>query len=149
MPEHGDQTAAPIPCFRCGVCCVKWQPLLGPPEIRRLSDELGVTTRTFKRRYTRPYPLRRGWHQLLDSGAGCVFLSWEDGVSGCSIHAVRPQVCRDWQAGLDRRECLQGLRDLPGPALLTIERLFSDATGRGLFVAAAGAGEVEASSAPD
>jgi len=134
--DHGDQTAAPVPCYRCGVCCVKWQPLLGPAEIRRLSTELGITPRTFKRRYTRPYPLRRGWHQLRDSGTGCVFLQWDEGVSGCSIHTVRPQVCRDWQAGLDRRECLQGLRDFPGPPLLTLKRLLPDATDRGQLMAA-------------
>ena len=98
--DHGDATEHAVPCFRCGMCCIKWQPLLGPAEIRRLAGELGITPRTFKRRYTRPFPLRRGWHQLREGAVGCVFLDVQDGIYGCTIHTIRPDVCRAWQAGL-------------------------------------------------
>lgn len=138
--EHADPTGHEVPCYRCGVCCVKWQPLLGPAEIRRLAGDLGISVRTFKRRYTRPYPIRRGWHQVVRGPVGCVFLDMTDGSATCSIHAIRPQVCRDWQAGLDRRECLQGLREFPGPPLITLERLLADATDRRHFVAAVSRG---------
>jgi Fe-S-cluster containining protein len=141
--DHGDQTGAAVPCFRCGVCCVRWQPLLGPAELRRLAGDLGVTVRTFKRRYARRYPLRRGWWQLRATERGCVFLDITDGISGCTIHAVRPQVCRDWTAGLDRRECLHGLREFPGPPLLTLERLLPMASDRAEFVAAVAGGAAE------
>lgn len=131
-----DATGAPVPCFRCGVCCVRWQPLLSPQEVRRLAAALGLSPRSFSRRYTRAYPLRRGWRQLLATAQGCVFLAWQGGVSACTIHTVRPQVCRDWQAGLDRRECLQGLRAFPGPPLLTLERLLADPADRAALVRA-------------
>lgn len=138
--DHGDATEHAVPCFRCGMCCIRWQPLLGPAEIRRLAGELGITARTFKRRYTRPFPLRRGWHQLREGAVGCVFLDVQDGIYGCTIHTIRPEVCRQWQAGLDHRECLEGLRRFPGPPLITVDDLFADATDRRQFVTAVSRG---------
>jgi Fe-S-cluster containining protein len=32
-----------------------------------------------------------------------------EGRTSCSIHPVRPDACRDWEAGLDKKECRQGL----------------------------------------
>ncbi len=120
------QEAPETPCFRCGVCCVKWQPLLGPQELKRLAAELGVTVRTFKKRYTRPYPLRRGWHQLRTGERGCIFLTFEGNRAGCAIHSIRPQVCRDWAADLGKTECQQGLREWPTVGLLPLEDLLPE-----------------------
>ena len=105
------ESRAEIPCFQCGVCCMKWQPLLAPAELQELAAGLGMRTRIFNRRYTRPYPLRRGWRQLRtgDTG-GCVFLAFEEGRAICTVYAIRPTVCRDWKAGLDKRECLEGMK---------------------------------------
>lgn len=117
---------AEVPCFRCGVCCVKWQPLLAPAELRRVAADLGLSPRAFNHRYTRPYPLRRGWRQFLATATGCIFLGSEAGRTGCTIHGVRPQVCRDWTAALDKRECVEGLSSHQGPALLLPGHLYDD-----------------------
>src|SRR5207245_5444159 len=106
-----------IPCFECGVCCMKWQPLLSPEELKKVATELGQSTRTFNRRYTRLYPLKKGHRQFLtgDTG-GCIFLKPGDqGRYLCSIYESRPQICRDWKAGLDKRECLEGAARLGLP----------------------------------
>jgi Fe-S-cluster containining protein len=93
---------------------MKWQPLLSPEELHMVAAALGISTRAFNRRYTRPYPLKKGHRQFLtgDTG-GCVFLApGEEGRYLCSIYESRPQVCRDWKAGTDKRECLEGAKRL-------------------------------------
>jgi Fe-S-cluster containining protein len=127
---------AEVPCFRCGVCCVKWQPLLAPAELRRVAADLGLSLRAFNRRYTRPYPVRRGWRQFLATTAGCIFLGSEAGRTGCTIHGVRPQVCRDWNAALEKRECLQGLAAHRGPALMTPQHLYDNPDDAAALIAA-------------
>ena len=91
------------------MCCERWQPLLDPSEVRRVAADLGMSARTFSRRYTRPYPVKRGYRQVItNERGGCVFLK----ELACSIYEQRPQICRDWHAGLDKRECLEGMRRL-------------------------------------
>ena len=142
IARHGLELAAasaasaPIPCFRCGVCCEKWQPLLAPGELRQVAAALGLTLRTFNRRYTRPYPLRRGWRQFKATAAGCIFLDATSRRAGCTIHHHRPQVCRDWQADLGKRACLSGLRRIEGPDLLPVAWLYDEIDDRVGFVAA-------------
>jgi Fe-S-cluster containining protein len=99
-----------IPCFRCGVCCRRWQPLVDRAEAGRLAAYLGVSTDAFLAEYTRPYPLQEDAHQLLEREGGCVFLRFTDGLAACSVHEARPQPCRDWDASLFRKECLDGFR---------------------------------------
>ncbi len=99
-----------IPCFRCGVCCQRWQPLVGRLEAERLAAFLGLSLGAFLERHTRRYPLAEDTYQLLGQDGGCVFLTFENGRAGCAVHEARPQACRDWDASLARRECLDGLR---------------------------------------
>jgi Fe-S-cluster containining protein len=110
--------------------------LLDPAELRHLAGGLGLSLSTFKRRYTRPYPLRRGWRQLKTGAVGCIFLGFEKGRARCTIYAVRPQVCREWSPALERKECLEGLRALEGPPLLTPQDLYSMPEDRERLVAA-------------
>ncbi|HEY7294182.1 MAG TPA: YkgJ family cysteine cluster protein [Dehalococcoidia bacterium] len=98
-----------IPCFRCGVCCRRWQPLVGRAEAARLAAHLGISVDEFLDRYTRRYPLAEETYQLHERDGGCVFLTFEDGRAGCVVHEARPQACRNWDASLSRRECLEGL----------------------------------------
>ncbi len=63
-----------IPCFQCGICCVKWQPLMDKEETIRIAKELNVTVRSFRRKSTRPYPPRPGWHTMTANENGCVYL---------------------------------------------------------------------------
>lgn len=112
--------AESIPCFRCGVCCQRWQPLVSRAEANRLAAYLNVATDDFLARYTRPYPLDEDTHQLLERRGGCIFLRFESGLASCSVHDARPQPCRDWDASLLRRECLDGVPGETTPAGLFI-----------------------------
>lgn len=123
-----------IPCFQCGVCCVKWQPLLSPQQVRQLASDLGMAAQPFSRRYTRAYPLRRGWRQLKATETGCVFLGFKDDRAFCTIYPVRPAVCRSWGASLSKGECQEGLRQLqPLSDLLPLESLYPDTADRERF----------------
>jgi Fe-S-cluster containining protein len=115
-----------IPCFRCGVCCERWQPLVGPVESRQLAAYQGLAVDAFLARYARPYPFAEETYQLRERpDGGCIFLTTDDnGHSGCSVHPARPQACRDWDASLLRKECRDGLRRLP-PGFDAI-RLYDD-----------------------
>lgn len=132
-----------IPCFCCGECCRRWQPLVSSDEAERLAAFLGLAMREFLEKYTRPYPLDDEQFMLLERGGGCVFLQQDARERWlCSVHPARPQPCRDWDASLLRSECLQGMRvsrtseelliplplyDDPRDAALLVERLRSNA----------------------
>jgi Fe-S-cluster containining protein len=98
-------------CFRCGVCCVKFQAPLNAEEVRCVSAFLGVEADEFIRRFTDPR-----WQGkeklLLHTNGACSFLKFDTSgrISNCLIHTVRPAACRDWAAGPDKRECREGLR---------------------------------------
>ena len=107
----------PIECFRCGYCCKGYHPQLSHEEVAHMAGHLGISPDQFISRYvqvtTIGYLLRQDEH-------GCVFLDWEkvyheqgrrDGAhrACCTIHSFRPEACRNWQAGLSRRECQAGL----------------------------------------
>jgi len=78
----------------------------------------------FAERYTRPYPFRPGWAQLtVGETGGCVFLRREGNWYRCGVYESRPEVCRTWEAGLDRKECRDGLRRIGG-AVLSLEDLY-------------------------
>src|SRR5207237_9457141 len=69
--------AETIPCFRCGVCCRRWQPLLSRLEAGRLASFLGLATAELLDRYTRPYPLDDDAFMLNERDGGCVFLRFD------------------------------------------------------------------------
>lgn len=141
VSSEGDTrpATAPIPCFQCGVCCIKWQPLLDPAEVRRLAEGLGIAARTFRRRYVKPFPLRRGWGILRTGALGCTFLRFRDGRALCSIYQIRPQVCGEWAAGLDKTECVEGLQRIGGGELLTVGELYAGSSERDALTTQAGA----------
>ena len=65
-------------------CCTS------PAESQALADFLGLSLRTFKRRYT--FVDDDGWRQLSFSDTGCVFLDPESNL--CRVHSARPIQCR-------------------------------------------------------
>ncbi len=115
--------AGAVPCFRCGVCCERWSPELAPADVERLAHFLSLTTDDLLDRFARPYPPGTS-HVLRHTAAGCVFLARDpDGRAACSVHPARPQACRDWQAGLERRECREGLTRM-GNGMLAVADLY-------------------------
>ncbi len=81
-------------CTKCGKCCTNRgeyaNVYVNPAESQALADFLGLSLRTFKRRYT--FVDDDGWRQLSFSDTGCVFLDPESNL--CRVHSARPIQCR-------------------------------------------------------
>lgn len=129
---HALESGGPaIPCHRCGICCERWQPLLTRAESERLAAYLGLSPAAFEAAYTQPYPLDDERRLLRRVDGHCVFLRYEERRTTCTVHPARPQACRDWQPGLSRTECLEGLARFAGPGgLIRLEDLYPDAAER-------------------
>ena len=100
-----------IPCFRCGVCCTRYQVRLSLVEARRIADQLSIAWPEFQDRY-----LDQCWpgvvsFLLRQRGGTCVFLKCEEGnhKASCLVHRFRPSSCRDWTSSLCCRDCQAGL----------------------------------------
>ena len=100
-----------LPCFCCGICCVRFQVRLSLAEAQSIADELGITRGEFISKYADPrWPGTDSFLLRQDDGA-CVFLAPETGSKQrhCRIHSFRSLACRDWTPSLYRRECQEGL----------------------------------------
>jgi len=83
-------------CTQCGNCCS------GDPgyvwatkeEIRRIAEFLGRPDGRLDKKHLR----RVGLHYSLTEkpDGDCIFLTRENGKTGCSIYPVRPLQCRTW-----------------------------------------------------
>ncbi len=103
-----------IPCFRCGTCCSKFQPQISLSEAHIIADKLGVSWRHFLADYIDPrWPGTRNFLLRHINGA-CVFLrvSSDQKQKLCSIHTFKPSCCQEWKPGIDRSECLDGLKTI-------------------------------------
>jgi Fe-S-cluster containining protein len=120
-PPVDDETpeAKGIPCFRCGICCMKYSPRVTAVEAEHIAESLGVSLEDFLDRYVDDSWFEPGYYLLDTQDGACIFLvDTEDSrVKSCSIHSIRPQVCREWQPGFDRKECLEGLQKCWGLAV--------------------------------
>lgn len=105
---HVGDSLPPIDCFRCGLCCMRYQPRLTSEEIETIAVGLGLSTDDFLSRYVQ---VTKVGYLLRQSERGCVFLSWdrEGARASCSIYDFRPESCRHWVPSLSRRECREGL----------------------------------------
>ncbi|MCX8125696.1 MAG: YkgJ family cysteine cluster protein [Dehalococcoidia bacterium] len=98
-------------CFRCGVCCQSYQPCLSLREAGRVARRLGMDLNRFRKEYADQRWPGEGNLLLRKRGEACVFLDRVDErVTSCRIHDFRPKACREWQADLTRRECIEGLK---------------------------------------
>ncbi len=110
--DGGEYAAGPveqaIECFRCGLCCRRYQPPVSEAEIDLLAKGLGLPRDEVISRYVQAtvvgYLVRQGEQ-------GCVFLEREgrENRATCRVHAFRPEACRNWTPSLSRRECRDGL----------------------------------------
>ena len=99
------------PCFRCGICCTKYQIHLTMIEARRISDELGITWDEWLDRYTDQNWPRSDSFILRRCKRACVFLELMEGssITRCLIQSFKPSACREWNPSLYRRDCQEGL----------------------------------------
>jgi len=81
-------------CTQCGKCCSNRGEYayvyVNLDETAALAEFLGLSLRSFKRRYT--FIDEDGWRQLNFTGENCVFLDPETKL--CQAHAARPIQCR-------------------------------------------------------
>ena len=81
-------------CTGCGGCCTTRgeyaHVYLNPDEVTALAEELELSAREFKRRYT--FKDEYGYTQLRFEDASCVFL--ERDTNRCTVYGARPTQCR-------------------------------------------------------
>lgn len=101
----------PIECFRCGICCTRYQSPLTPEEVETIAGELRVSPSGFLSKYVQ---VTVTGYLLRQTEKGCIFLDWDEGevTANCSIYPFRPEACRNWTPSLSRRECQEGLTRL-------------------------------------
>ncbi len=106
-----NEEAVSTPCFRCGVCCTKYQIHLTMIEARRIADELGITWDEWLDRYTDQNWPESNSFLLRRCQRVCVFLKRMEGsnITRCLIQSFKPSACREWNPSLYRRDCQEGL----------------------------------------
>jgi len=115
----------PIPCFRCGICCTRYQPPLTAEDIDNIASALGISRSKCISKYAVKVPIKEGY-LLKHTEKGCVFLAWdEDGKARCTIHPSRPKACREWTPSLSKPECREGLAKLKSEGqIMLLKELF-------------------------
>jgi len=115
----------PIPCFRCGICCTRYQPPLTSEDIDNIASALGISHSKCISKYAVKVPIKEGY-LLKQIKKGCIFLAWDaDRKARCTIHSSRPKACREWTPSLAKSECLQGLAKLKSEGqVMLLEELF-------------------------
>lgn len=107
----GEQEEPLIPCFRCGICCIKFQARMNLVESKHIADKLGISWDEFTDRYLDPRWPGAESFLLNQSNGACVFLEHDEGsnISSCLIHPFRPTSCREWMPSQYHPECQEGL----------------------------------------
>jgi Fe-S-cluster containining protein len=113
--EDPSSAAGAMPCRRCGVCCTLHQAFVRPEEVRRISAFLGITAAAWEATYADTRWEYGGYSLIRHVDGACAFLTRENGLAACRVHAVKPACCAAWVPGPDRQECRRGLES-GGPA---------------------------------
>lgn len=98
-------------CFRCGVCCTKYQVRLGLIEARQIAAELDIDWDEWLDLYVdRRWPGTDSFLLCHRNGA-CVFLGQTEvhNVTLCLIQSFKPSACKKWTPSMYRRDCQEGL----------------------------------------
>lgn len=104
---------------------MKYSPRVTAAEAEHIAESLGVSLEDFLDRYIDDSWFEPGFYLLDTQDGACIFLdeSEDSRIKSCRIHSIRPQVCREWQPGLDRKECLEGLQKYWGLTVNSLGRL--------------------------
>lgn len=95
--EKWYQDGLKFSCTRCGACCsgdpgYVW---VTQEDVKRIAEFLGYENGRLEKTEIRRVGFR---HSLTERANGdCIYLErYEDGLTGCKIHPVRPLQCRTW-----------------------------------------------------
>jgi Fe-S-cluster containining protein len=116
-----------IPCFRCGVCCIKRQPELNGREAEAIARGLDMALDLFSKAYIEEDPNNPDTYVFFNREPGCPFLAFQQNLATCTIYEFRPAACRNWMPSLSRPECREGLSWRGGLVedVATLSQLFS------------------------
>jgi Fe-S-cluster containining protein len=109
--NSNEQEESSIECFRCGICCSRYQVRLNQIEAKRIASELGIPWKEFITNYTdRRWPGAESFLLRHNHGA-CIFLSPDKvaEITTCLIYPFRPSSCQKWRPSQYRTECQEGL----------------------------------------
>jgi Fe-S-cluster containining protein len=101
-------------CRRCGVCCTRHQAFVKPEDIARIVSYLGITMNDWDRLYDDSAWRFSEYRLIRHVNGACAFLEYDNGIAACAIQAVKPDCCAGWQPGLDKKECLEGMKKAEG-----------------------------------
>lgn len=80
-----------VNCLHCANCCKKMSPTYTPKDIKRISEHLGMTPKSFKEKWLYKEEKTGDW---LNKSQPCQFLDLKTNM--CSIYEVRPADCADF-----------------------------------------------------
>jgi Fe-S-cluster containining protein len=107
-PAPGKEPEAFI-CRRCGTCCTWHQAFVTPEDTERITKFLKISPAEWDEQYDDPRWQFSEWRLIRHINGACAFLKFDEGLSTCTIHEVKPACCAKWPAGLDKKECREGL----------------------------------------
>jgi len=99
-----------IPCLRCGTCCSKFDVRVTGEEAEIICERIGITREEWINSY-----IDKRWPGtdsfiLKRINKRCTFLKQNDDQNLCSIHSFKPGLCVEWEGGIHRAECRDGLQ---------------------------------------
>jgi Fe-S-cluster containining protein len=98
-------------CFRCGVCCTRYQVRIELPEAKNIAERLSLSLSEFLNLYTDSRWPGKDSFLIRHQNGKCIFLKSlkRNKVTRCIIHSFRPQDCQNWTPDIGKPECQQGL----------------------------------------
>ena len=97
-------------CFRCGICCARYQVQLSMAEAEHIASGLGLPLKEFIDRYADPRWPGTDSILLRHQNGACVYLEQTtDKETRCLIHHLKPSICREFSANLTQKVCWEGL----------------------------------------
>lgn len=108
--ETPDAQSETMECRRCGVCCTMHQAFVNPEDIIRIVAYLGITVDDWQRLYDDSKWQFSEYRLIRHANGACAFLKYDNGLSACTIHPVKPACCSNWKPGPDRKECREGVK---------------------------------------
>ena len=121
--SFGDNRS-PIECFRCGICCIAYQPQVTIEEVKFIAEQFSMSADEFITRYV---TVTHIGYLLRQTENGCVFLTGGKNPArvSCSIYSFRPAPCRNWVPSLSHPECREGLANLQvGNRILLVSTVY-------------------------